>query len=171
MLDDVFVPDAAVSLVRPADVWHPVWNAIMGAAMPLIMAAYAGIADAAVASALEAVRGRSEDHLFQIVGEMTNAHLRAGDDVGAMFSEADDLRFENTDGLAARVLSRKTTAAEGFIETVRLAGELVGGRAFSRGHELERLYRDVQGAVFHPLPRARQTRLSGRVALGLTPVA
>ncbi len=82
----------------------------------------------------------------------------------------DDLRFENTDGLAARILSRKTTAAEGFIETVRLAGELVGGRAFSRGHDLERLYRDVQGAVFHPLPRARQTRLSGRVALGLTPV-
>ena len=59
----------------------------------------------------------------------------------------DDLRFENTDGLAARILSRKTTAAEGFIETVRLAGELVGGRAFSRGHDLERLYRDVQGAL------------------------
>ena len=171
VLDDVFVPDTAVSLVRPADVWHPVWNAIMGAAMPLIMAAYAGIADAAVASALEAVRGRSEDHLFQIAGEMTNAHLRASDAVDAMFSEADDLRFENTDGLAARILSRKTTAAEGFIETVRLAGELVGGRAFSRGHDLERLYRDVQGAAFHPLPRARQTRLSGRVALGLTPVA
>jgi hypothetical protein len=86
VLDDVFVPDTAVSLVRPADVWHPVWNAIVGAAMPLIMAAYAGIADAAVASALEAVSGRSEDHLFQIAGEMTNAHLRASDAVDAMFS-------------------------------------------------------------------------------------
>lgn len=96
MLDDVFVPDAAVTLVRPADVWHPVWNAIVGAAMPLIMAASpTGIADAAVASALEAVRGRDEDHLFQIAGEMTNAHLRASDAVDAMFSEADDLRFEN----------------------------------------------------------------------------
>ncbi len=48
VLDDVFVPDAAVSIARPADVWHPVWNAILGAAMPLIMSAYLGIADAAV---------------------------------------------------------------------------------------------------------------------------
>src|SRR5690606_19293002 len=73
VLDDVFVPDAAVSLVRPADVWHPVWNIVIPAAMPLIMAAYAGIADAAVTSALELVGGRSEDHVFQLAGEMTNA--------------------------------------------------------------------------------------------------
>ncbi len=37
VLDDVFVPDAAVSLIRPADEWHPVWNVVIGAAMPLIL--------------------------------------------------------------------------------------------------------------------------------------
>ena len=37
VLDDVFVPDAAVALIRPADVWHPVWNTVVTAAMPLIM--------------------------------------------------------------------------------------------------------------------------------------
>src|SRR5262245_30736928 len=56
VLDDVFVPDAAVALVRPADQWHPMWNTVIGAAMPLIMAAYVGIADAAVEAALGAVR-------------------------------------------------------------------------------------------------------------------
>ena len=29
VLDDVFVPDAAVSLIRPADEWHPVWSAVL----------------------------------------------------------------------------------------------------------------------------------------------
>lgn len=171
VLDDVFVPDAAVSLVRPAHVWHPVWNIVMGAAMPLIMAAYAGIADAAVHTAIGMVDGRTEDHVFQQAGEMLNAHLRGGDAVDAMFTDADDLHFDNDDAIASRILSRKTTAADSFIETVRLAIELAGGRGYSRGIDLERLNRDVQGAMFHPLPRARQTRFSGRVALGLSPVS
>ena len=47
VLDDVFVPDAAVSLVRPADLWHPVWSTVLGTALPLIMSAYLGIADRA----------------------------------------------------------------------------------------------------------------------------
>lgn len=170
VLQDVFVPDASVALVRPADVWHPVWNAIMGAAMPLIMAAYAGIADSLVAAARETVMGRTEDHIYQLMGELTNAHLRGCDSVDAMFRETDDLRFENTDAVASRLLSRKTSAADSFLDTGRLAVELVGGRGYSRGNEVERLNRDVQGAVFHPLPPARQARFTGRVALGLTPV-
>lgn len=169
VLDDVIVPDAAVSLTRPADVWHPVWNIVIGAAMPLIMASYAGIADAAVDAATEMVGGRTEDHVFHETGAMINAHLRGGDAVAAMFREADDLRFDNTDVLASRVLSRKTTAADAFVETVRLAVEMVGGRGYSRTHVLERLNRDVQGAVFHPLSRVRQMRHSGRVAYGLDP--
>src|SRR5690242_276743 len=48
VLDDVFVPEAAVSLIRPADVWHPIWNTVIGAAIPLVMAPYVGMADAAV---------------------------------------------------------------------------------------------------------------------------
>jgi alkylation response protein AidB-like acyl-CoA dehydrogenase len=79
VLDDVFVPDGAVSLVRPADVWHPIWN------------------------------------------------------------------------------------------TVRRALEIVGGSGFARSSDLERLQRDVTGALFHPLPRARQAIFSGRVALGWDP--
>ncbi|MGO4614204.1 hypothetical protein AB4305_09090 [Nocardia sp. 2YAB30] len=48
VLEDVFVPDAAVSLTRPADAWPPIPNTVIGAAMPLVMAAYLGIADGAV---------------------------------------------------------------------------------------------------------------------------
>lgn len=170
VLEEVFVPDAAVSLDRPADVWHPVWNVILGAAMPLILAAYAGIADAAVERAVAAAKGRTEPHLLQLLGEMLNAHTTAVDVVDAMFRDADDLRFPNTDAFASRALSRKTVASDALIATVRLAIEATGGVGYTRSSDLERLYRDVHGSLFHPLPRARQTTFSGRVALGLGPV-
>ena len=170
VLDDVFVPDAAVSLARPADVWHPVWNAIMGAALPLIASAYLGIADAAVDVAVRASAGRTAPHVHQLLGEMLDAHITATDVVAAMVASADDLHFDNTDQHASRTLSRKTVAADAMIATVRLAIEATGGFGYSRSSELERLYRDVHGVLFHPLPRAKQTTFTGRVAAGLTPL-
>jgi len=170
VLDDVFVPDAAVSLARPADRWHPVWNTVMGAAMPLIMAAYLGIADAAVEAALAAARGRREPHVVHLLGEMLNAHVTADDLVQAMLASSDDLRFANTDEHASRTLARKSVAAEAMIQTVRAAVEVAGGIGYSRASVLERLLRDVHGVTFHPLPRSRQLGFTGRVALGLSPV-
>lgn len=170
VLDDVFVPDAAVSLTRPADRWHPVWNAVVGVALPLIMAPYLGIADAAVEHA-RAVAARSDQpHTPQLLGELINAHTVARDVVTAMFADADDLDFDNTDDYASRTLSRKTVAADAAIETVRLTLELVGGASYSRSHEVERLLRDVHGCLFHPLPRARQIVLSANVAVGKSPI-
>ena len=170
VFDDVFVPDAAVALIRPADRWHPLWNTIVGAAMPLIMSAYLGIADAAVDEARRMLAGRSDPHVVQLVGEMVTAHQSASDAVAAMFADADDLRFDNTDEHASRTLARKTVAADALIDTVRLAIEATGGRGYTRGSDLGRLYRDVHGSLFHPLPRAKQTIFSGRVALGFDPI-
>lgn len=170
VLDDVFVPDGAVALVRPADEWPTIWNVVLGTALPLIMAAYVGVADAAVRQAVEAVTGRSEPHVLQLVGEMLNAHTTAADTVAAMFADADDLQFDATDEHSSRTLSRKTVAADAVIETVRLALEVTGGFGYTRSSEIERLYRDAHGCLFHPLPRAKQTTFSGRVALGLSPI-
>lgn len=170
VFDDVFVPDAAVPLVRPADVWHPIWTVVVAAALPLIMAAYVGIADAAVEAARALCDGRDDPATLQLLGELVNAHVTAEDGLAGMFAAASDLRFSPEDELAARVLARKTVVADAAIATVRLAVEAVGGRAYGRTSELERLFRDVQGARFHPLPRGRQLQLTGRVALGLAPV-
>ncbi|HZQ86420.1 MAG TPA: acyl-CoA dehydrogenase family protein, partial [Acidimicrobiales bacterium] len=115
VLDDVFVPDAAVSLVRSATQWHPVWSTVIGAAMPLVMAAYVGIADSAVETAIELAHGRGDDHAHQLAGEMINAYTTGADAVRAMFLDADDLRFDNTEELAARMLSRKTVATDALI--------------------------------------------------------
>ena len=169
VLNDVFVPDAAVSLIRPGDEWHPIWNIVLGAAMPLIMAAYLGIADRAVEMAREALAGRSDPHLCHALGEMLNAHTTAADVVDAMLRDSENLQFANTNDFSARTLCRKSVATDAVIATVRLALEAVGGSAYTRNSEMERLYRDAHGALFHPLPRAKQTQFSGRVALGLTP--
>ena len=40
----------------------------------------------------------------------------------------------------------------------------------TRSTDLERLFRDVHGCVFHPLPRAEQVRFTGRVSPGLDPI-
>lgn len=167
VIDDVFVPEAAVSLIRSATEWHPLWNTVLGAALPLIMSPYVGIADAAVRAALEIVDGRDEPHVLQLVGEMITAHTLGADMVTTMFASSDDLQFANTDQHASLTLARKTIASEALIDTVRLAIEATGGVGYGRRSEIERLYRDVHGCLFHPLPRAKQTRLTGRATLGL----
>lgn len=170
VLDDVFVPEAAVALARPAGKWHPIWNTVLGTAMPLIMAAYVGIADEAVRVALETVEGRGGAHLTPLIGEMINAHVTGSDVVDAMFASSNNLTFANTDEHSSRTLARKTVAADALIQTVRLAMEVTGGVGYTRSNDIERLYRDVHGCLFHPLPRAKQVQLSGRVAQGLEPV-
>ncbi|WP_330254668.1 acyl-CoA dehydrogenase family protein [Nocardia sp. NBC_00565] len=101
---------------------------------------------------------------------MLNAHTTADDLIEAMFADSGNLRFDNTDAYAGRILSRKTVAADALVDTVRLAIETVGGVGYSRTADLEMWYRDVHGCQFHPLPRAKQTRFSGRVMLGHTPI-
>ncbi|MBL1076760.1 acyl-CoA/acyl-ACP dehydrogenase [Nocardia sp. 2] len=170
VFEDVFVPDAAVSLIRPAGVWPPILNIVIGAAMPLVMSAYLGIADNALELATTLAAQRSDAHLASLVGELANAHTTAADLINAMFIDSDNLRFAATDAHAARILSRKTVAADALIQTVRLAIEIVGGLGFSRDYPVEMWYRDIHGCLFHPLPRAKQLRFTGHVLLGRTPL-
>ncbi|MBF6346812.1 acyl-CoA/acyl-ACP dehydrogenase [Nocardia cyriacigeorgica] len=170
VFDEVFVPDAAVAMIRPADTWPPILNTVIGAAMPLVMSAYLGIADSAVELTAALVSGRAEPHTLQLAGEMMNAHTTAEDLIEAMFTASDNLEFAATEQYAARILSRKSVAANALIDTVRLAVETVGGAGYSRTCELEMYYRDIHGCLFHPLPRTKQTRFTGRVLLGHGPV-
>ena len=172
VMDDVFVPDAAVSLRRPADEWHPVWSAVLGSAMPLIMAAYLGVAESAVALAVDyAGRPSTPASATNAVGEMVTSLTATRDSVDAMFDASADLTFAPTVEHTASVLARKTNAAESAIATVRRALDVCGGAGYSRSFGLERLYRDVHGALYHPLPLDKQREFTGRVALGLDPLA
>ena len=66
-----------------------------------------------------------------------------------------------------RILMDRTLAAEAAVAAVETAFELVGGSAYLRTHPLERMFRDVQAARFHPISPTQQRLLAGRIALGL----
>ncbi len=171
VFDNVFVPDAAVALVRPAGVWHPVWGTVVGAALPLIMAVYVGVAESAAQRAIALASAKADrPEVAPLVGRMLNKLTTARDTVRAMIDANDDLHFDNTVEASSAFIARKSIAAEAVIDTVTLALEVGGGAAYSRSSGIERLFRDAQGARYHPLPTAQQERFSGRVALGLAPV-
>ena len=62
----------------------------------------------------------------------------------------------------------RSLVARSALRTVDLAMDVAGGAAYFRKVGLERLFRDVQGARFHPLTDSAQRRLAGRTALGLS---
>ena len=168
-LEDVFVPDEAIVARRPAGRWHPMWNLILPTAMPLIMSAYAGLADAAVEHAISAASKRPAA-LAAAIGEMQNQHALAGIALDDMIRLNANHGFTPSNELASDILVRKTLVAAAVMKTVELAAEIVGGAGFFKGHPLERIQRDVRACHFHPLPYRRQYEMSGRIRLGLDPV-
>jgi alkylation response protein AidB-like acyl-CoA dehydrogenase len=60
----------------------------------------------------------------------------------------------------------RSLVARHAIESTELAMELAGGAAFYREHGLERRFRDVQGARYHPMQPWAQARYAGAMALG-----
>lgn len=170
--EGVFVPDEAVALRRPRGPWHPAFAVIVTAALPLILSAYLGAAEAAGARALARARDRRDDPATWILAGELEARLTAArlacDD---MVRIANDLDFEATDATADAILVRKSLAANAVLAAAEKALELAGGAGFLRRTGIERLLRDVHGAQFHPLPEKRQQGFTGRRALGLAPVA
>jgi alkylation response protein AidB-like acyl-CoA dehydrogenase len=170
-LENVFVPDAAISVKRPRGQWHPSFNVICVAALPLVTGVYLGVAETAARLAREAAKKKLSDASTPyLIGEMENALLvaqMAWRDAVAMVREYD---FPPETELASGALQRKTIIAEHVDRCVSKAVEASGGGAFYRKNPLEQLSRDVQGVHFHPLPEKKQLLFTGRVALGLAPM-
>lgn len=164
-LTGVFVPDAAIAGRRPAGPWHPLFHAISMIAFALIYAAYVGVAEGARARALAVVaRKAPDDALAQLVGRMENAFASAEMALERMI----DTAMTGTPGPEAtgRAMTCRTLVDQAAIETVERAMEAAGGGAFYRDLGLERAFRDVQGARFHPLQEIPQLRYAGRLTLG-----
>jgi alkylation response protein AidB-like acyl-CoA dehydrogenase len=166
LLDGVFVPDAAVGVRRPPGRWTPVFFVVYSIAFPLVYSVYLGVAEAARDIAVrEAGRRRHDPNVQTLVGEMENELAAARITVGHMIDTADAecLDLETTKAI---VIGR-TLAGRAVIRATEKAVEVVGGAAFYRALGLERLFRDVQAARFHPLQEKPQAIFTGRLALGL----
>jgi acyl-CoA dehydrogenase len=165
-LNDVFVPDAAISGRRPQGKWHHLFHTISMVAFPIIYAAYAGVADGARAKAIAVARKKPDDgNIAFIAGEMENAHATAD------IALADMIKIAETEKpspeTTSRIMIRRQLVGQNAIKTVERAMELAGGASFYRDLGLERAFRDVQAGRFHPLQEKPQLRYTGRVTLGL----
>jgi acyl-CoA dehydrogenase len=165
-LNDVFVPDAAISGRRLQGKWHHLFHTISMLAFPIIYSAYMGVADGARAKAIAMARKKPDDgNAATLAGEMENAYATAE------IAYADMIRIAENDkpgpDTTSRQMIRRTLVAQNAIKTVERAMELAGGAAFYRDSGLERAFRDVQAGRYHPLQEKPQLRYTGRVALGL----
>ena len=171
ILDDVFVPDAAISVRRPAGQWHPSWSVVLTVAPPLYMSPYVGIADRAMELARGAARAHADvPHIPYLAGEAEVELAATRLAWRAMIDAANEYDFVPALDTANAQLLRKTLCARAAVATVDKAMELAGGRGYFRGFGLERLLRDVRAAAYHPLPDKRQHAFSGRLALGRDPI-
>lgn len=164
-LDGVFVPDAAITVRRPAGKWHPIMHMVTLIAFPLIYAVYIGLAEAARDKALDlAGQRKGSTDLELAMGEMETelaaARLAFADMIATAAAD------EPGPAATSRIMTGRTLVARSAIRTVEKAMEVAGGAGFYRKTGLERIFRDVQAARYHPLQEKAQSRLAARVALG-----
>ncbi|UFN50035.1 acyl-CoA dehydrogenase family protein [Roseomonas sp. OT10] len=165
VIDGLFVADAQVALKRRAGEWHPLFQIIATLAFPLIYAAYLGVTERArdVAIGLAGRRPVGEDSLH-LAGRMDTA-LRAAQLAHGWMLEVAERNKPGAESVNEVMIGR-ALVAENAIRAVGLALELAGGAGFTRENGLERLFRDIQGARFHPLQSGPQARYAGAMALG-----
>jgi alkylation response protein AidB-like acyl-CoA dehydrogenase len=164
-INDVLVADAAISARRPAGKWHPLFHAISMVAFPMVMNAYVGVAEQARTTALGLGRAKKDSgHLATLVGRMENAFSTAELAIERMVSLAESSKPGPV--ITGQTMAAKTLSARAAIETVECAMNVAGGASFYQATGLERAFRDVQGAKFHPLQELPQLQYAGRLALG-----
>jgi acyl-CoA dehydrogenase len=165
-IDRAFVPEAAIGIRRPKGKWHVIYHLTVMIALPLVYSVYVGIAEAARDIALAQAKKKPGDiDLIGNVGEMENelrsAQMALESAIACATTAKPDADTSN------EILIRRTIAGRSAVRTVEKAMEVAGGASFFRSFGLERLYRDIQGARFHPMQEKRQHDFTGRYTLGL----
>lgn len=165
VIDGLFVPDDKVALKRPQGEWHPLFQIIATFAFPLVYAAYLGVAESARDIAVDLARGRKgAARQPQLVGEMETA-LRAAQMAHRHMIETAQRNTPSAESVSEVMIGRQLVE-QNAIRVVETAMELAGGQGFYRAAGLERRFRDVQGARYHPMRREIQRLYAGSLILG-----
>lgn len=160
------VPDVAVAVKRKAGEWHPLFHIIATIAFPLVYAAYLGVAESARDIALGLAKRREPNrHAVELAGrmetELVAARLAQEHMMAAVRVNAPSATTVNDVMIGRQLVARHAIAS------VEHAMELAGGAGFYRAAGLERRFRDIQGARYHPLQTGPQLEYTGSMALGL----
>ena len=160
------VPEAAVGLKRKAGEWHPSFQLIATLAIPLIYAVYVGVAESARDLAVGLAKRKAPSRAtLELAGrmetELTAARLALESMLAAGRHQAPSADTVNQVMIGRGLVARHAIAA------VEQAMELAGGAGFYRAAGLERRFRDIQAARYHPLLPNVQAEYAGALALGL----
>ena len=168
-IDGLFIPDDKIALKRKAGEWHPVFQIIATVALPLIYAVYLGVAEGARDLAVEIARKKPlTGRNIRLAGQMDTA-LHAAKYAHAAMLDTVDLNDPGYHSVNQVMIGRRLVE-ENAIKAVELAMELAAGAGFYRAAGLERRFRDIQGARYHPMLKESQFEYAGALALG-QPVA
>jgi alkylation response protein AidB-like acyl-CoA dehydrogenase len=165
-IDGHVVPDAGVSVKRRSGEWHPLFQIIATIAFPLVYSVYVGVAESARDIAIGLAKKRQGGHhLLTTAGkmetELTAARLALESMLAATRLNAPSASTINQVMIGKQLVTRHAIAA------VEHAMELAGGAGFYRSAGLERRFRDIQAARYHPLQSEPQAEYAGAMALGL----
>jgi alkylation response protein AidB-like acyl-CoA dehydrogenase len=166
LIEGHVVPEAAVAVKRKAGEWHPLFHIIATIAFPLVYAVYVGVAESARDLAVElAKRKKPARHVVDLAGrmdtELAGARLGLDSMLAAVRLNAPSAATIN------QVMIGKALVTRHAIASVECAMEMAGGAGFYRSAGLERKFRDIQAARYHPLQAGPQAEYAGAMALGL----
>jgi len=167
VVEDVFVPDERVVANRPYGVVDPPLQVISEIAFPIISGVYLGVAEAAYQAAVAHAAPKADSVLVQRRLGLMRHKLRVASWAldGALAAVGDDPAPSTETYLA--VMSAKAEIVEAGVEVCDLAMDVAGGSAFFKGSVIERCYRDIRAAKFHPLTPEDTFVETGRHALGI----
>lgn len=164
-IDGHIVPEAGVALRRKAGEWHPVFHIIATTALPLMYAVYLGVAEGARDAAIGLSRRKASAHAIGLIGRMET------DLMGAQLALQGMLAILAENAPSAETVNRammgRSLVARHVLAVGELALEAAGGASYYRAAGLERRFRDLQGARFHPMQPGPQAEYAGRMELGL----
>ena len=166
LIEGHFVPEAAIAARRKGGEWSPLFHLIATMAFPLVYSVYLGVAESARDIAITLAKQKQpKHHIVEVAGRMETAltavRLASDSMLAAVRRNAPSADTVN------QVMIGRQLIAQHAIMTVDLAMELAEGAGFYRAAGLERRFRDIQAARYHPLQSGPQAQYAGALALGL----
>ncbi len=172
-LKDVFVPESAVILQRPAFTRGGITNLFLRALFT-IAAPYIGIAVAARDFVVEFMRERPRFPLNKPMSHLPSVYNKVGEmDIlietarAMLWKAAAEADIEEPQTWARKSVAVRTVAMENAVRVVDLALRAVGGISYFKRLPLERYYRDARAALFHPVGTDQTLELLGKTAFGI----
>jgi alkylation response protein AidB-like acyl-CoA dehydrogenase len=172
-LKEAFVPESAVMLQRPAFTRGGIINLFLRAPFT-IGSPYIGIAIAARNFVVDFMRERPRFPLKKPMSHMPSVYNKVGEmDVliesarAMMWKAAAEVEREDPRAWGRKSVAARMVAMENSVRVVDLALRAVGGASYFKRLPLERYFRDVRAALYHPVDSDETLELLGKSAFGI----